>query len=128
MDKRFPDRGMGRGRSSFSKSKHSHPYLGSQRKAAPCTFCFYSREDRFLWSSKSGNGPADNSNSSYFQCRDLSSVSLLSAPVYSWAYSSHLGQRQISQSPKVESFFIEHQAHLQRAFLPPYSPELNPIE
>jgi len=107
MDKGLLYRGMGRGRSSFSKSKHSYSYLGSQREAALCTFCFYSREDRFLRSSKFGNWSTGNSNSSYFQCRDLSSVSLSSAPVYSWAYSSHLGQRQISQSPKVESLFYQ---------------------
>jgi transposase len=29
---------------------------------------------------------------------------------------------------ELKTFFTEHQARLQLAFLPPYSPELNPIE
>ncbi len=107
MDERFSDRGMGRGRGSFSKSQQSHSDLGSSREATTGTFCFHSREDWFLRSNKSGNWPTGDPNSSYFQCRDLSALSLSSAPLYSQAHSADLRQCQISQSSRLEPFLYQ---------------------
>lgn len=39
-----------------------------------------------------------------------------------------LDNAKYHRARKLNPFFVKHQVYLQRAFLPPYSPELNPIE
>jgi len=75
-----------------------------------CPYCgksFHSREDWFLRSSISGNWPIGNPNSSYFQCRELSALSLLSAPLCSRAYSPDFRQCKMSQSSRLEPFLYQ---------------------
>ena len=119
MDKRPCYRSLGGGRSSFSKSQQSYSHLGPQRETATCSFCFYSPKDWFLWSSQSENRSVVDPRSLSLQCRNPSSLSLLSASIYSRAHSTNFRQCQLSQSSRLKTFLQQVSESTRASFLTP---------
>jgi len=129
MDKRFPCRTLDRGRSSFSKSQHSYPHLGSQRRTTPGSFCRYSRENRFLWSSQFKEWPTFNPGRFCFQYRNLSRFSFLSNQFHRQAYSSNFRPCQLPPSQGFKAFSTKAPGLSYPDFLAfLFSKSYNPIE
>jgi hypothetical protein len=102
MDERPHNPALVRGRSPFPAAQQFDTNVGAQGKAAPCALAFVPRQSGILWSARPQNRETADQRSSYFQCRYLWRLHMLSSSFYSKENLPCSGQCEMAQSTSFE--------------------------
>lgn len=117
-----------RGRSSLPAAQQLDADVGTQGAATSCPLCLDPREGRLLWSGQPENGSPCTKDAPTFNSETFGDfLDYLLQATHGKIYLI-LDNAKWHKAKALKDFFIQNQDHLERIFLPPYSPELNPAE